>query len=942
MGMGSVGDSARKADVCSARVRKRSRLSAYVLVPLLLVSVVSVRPVRADLPAISDPVMASVTEEEWRAALADRISGTLQIPFHTSLYKRSSDVLSGLLGRLPDFFPELKLSVIFRGPHITLNYLDNISLFEVVSIASFFRDLTAADLQAYDLGGTIEVFDFENPEFTVIGHTSRFIALKPSAQFISWAGRLYALFGEKLPWVIKRHLEKTRETAIDAERAHLSLLQFGAGIGTDLSSADIELAIAKLKTVIAEQVRLTKGRGGSTKLFFSLESTPVELVSAPRSRYEHPLSLAALRINADLTPVSSAVGRFVISNPEDDRFSVPVEFNTHTVKPRLRTDSAGRLQEAAQDYPAMAPGEFESHLSPSVRNVYRRAIRNLSPTKRPAEVSAGAFPTTKLFVSTLAHPRLSPEKASEPLKLLRALDFGSDGEVSSGGALYASAVRKDVQNPADYDFLVNSVVHVPSSVATLAEAQAFAFRKFSQYLQRKLRNAVAQGKIYISELRMGSPVTMGYEDEGELGAYEANPYLTQDDVLAGAFTDEHGKRWTLEELVATGGFFKGKVDLILRAGDGTVRRQELSLQFFSGFEWREELYTIQRFDLKGVPPLMRTAVFDGADSYALAAALSATADYYSVQKGTLVARAIRDLLARFRKVPGVLTAPVLSEPLWEPKTLKKVANFVQLLESSGLGLGEVFFEETKAILIAEGRWQAGYTYATLLGSIGKVINQATFGEFNRMKRVINDLREFLERRQTLSHEAWQTRYAELMRSFQVINAGILSGQILVTPKFHTALTRLERALTDTGTAALDDIFHYDLLELEREVSVVESMNVINQGLTEFDRVFMQTMLGYAPHIYYRFLLARSLNSNEFLDWEFKMIGISADPRSRTLMNDLATGMHALTRAEFAQRQWAVFDRIPTQKNVVPVVTCNDALARITPPPTGPRSVVGGS
>lgn len=866
------------------------------------------------------PEIVAITESEWQQAQNSTSSTTLQVTLPTLMFDRNG-VFSSVLYELPIHFAGLKLNTIGRGLHSTIVYLDETRLSDVRSVIQFLSKLDQEALRKHRLDEPVQVLDTDNIQLMVVGTQSKFIALKPHREFIEWQMRFYQALEEFAPGILDKHKAHRNlgSGILDPERVHISLVQFGERVGIKLNETQENEVKSKLKNLFIKAIDDYKKKNGSLPSFqFSLKENPLEMVTAPRSFLTPPIPIVTYKIQKNDEPRISPVTTWTLmesaNNPKTVEFYTD-QLAAGSAKPYLERDSksnsVGFGQRTFQPYP---DEEFMALLPVSLGEIYRKSLLTLSPTKKPAAVPTdNESRKNHFFVTSTTHYKLAPQKAFHVLELMRSLGLKSSNNVSVGLGVYASSVREEIRNPGDSDLLVTGLVYIPDHIASIEEAERTAVKDFTTVVLGQLRKLANERKIAWSELRLGSDATMGIVDRDSISGLEENPYLSEQDILIGRYKDKKGKYWSLEELVALGDFMKGKIDLFTKG-----KREEISLQFLAGFSWRGSTYTFQRNGIKGLPPLLRTAVYDGAHSFANAAALSRAYDLYTAQKGAILARAIRDVTKAMEPQDYLLKKSGLTviQPIWNSKFVKKAYNYMILLGNSGLGLDEIFFNETRRILKKESKWTDGYSYEVLFDRVVEAINQSELKVINHLKRNVNDFREFNERQQSFREDQWLTRVEEteslLGELEQILNErkGTSSNLIVLEESYKrfydlfriaSRLPPSEGAdyMVQSSNVGVLLAFEYQLKQLEG--ALIGNVNS-NIKLTEMDQVFIQTLISYSPHFYINYLENRRQESDFKLKWIMTFLGMGNSSEMIESMKDVSSKIHALDRSKIAEEQ----------------------------------------
>lgn len=897
--------------------------------------------------------LVTTSQNLWDRAQKARYHAGLQILFPTHSLRRNDDVFSEILTKLPAYFPEFKLNTIGRGIHASIFYLPGLSIENVRRLTQFLQSVDPAVLEKYDLINPVPVLDPDHIEIMEVGHNSKFLALKPHPLFAKWVLRFGQMISEALPELGALNKIHLKGNDPSEEGVHLSLLQYGAVHERDFSSQKIEQVRRDLTNLIRDSIRRYRIShfGQSPSLTFDWSQISAELITAPRSIYFPAMPIVSYRLDRQARRIqSSSVGRlFVLAgtgNPMDDEM---LEFNVARFlagdeRPiDTGIDSNGTASTeweewvgALQEFPAVPQDEFLKQLPEALRSTYSEAVRMgwVTNTRLPAVVpTENPEDQNQFFITRFTHPRLAPQKGIPILKMLRELGIKSTKNAFTGAAIYASSVRREVDVPGDSDVLISSLVNVPEEATTLAQAEIFAAKVFVKEVLGQYVRLVKEKKISFTELRMGSDATMGVPFRDLLDAYEANPYLTEADILNGSFRDKMGRQWSLERLLqVTKDFTKGKIDYF--RPDGT--RADISLQFLVGFQWRGQVYFMHRNGLKGLPSLLRTAVYDGPVSYAVAQIISRSITLAAIQRGSLLPVAIRELqlhgYARDRHTP-----PVLAEPLYTPKFLKKVLNFLILNSMGGQKVDQIFYKYVREILVREGRWQQGYNLASLDKGIQGAINYHYLTLVNSMRRDVNDVREFNERENKFAPKAWFARAVELQSKIKELRAlwQYFEGRYDLD-SLKESLDEFENFLNHAVTMTPDRAVRYVrnkkyfqmIYTFEMQLKYFEAalsstvVPGVAPGLSDMDKLFIQTLVGYAPHIMHYYMSSRSMEADEKHLWALEALKIEASEENMRLMDLVSNNLSSMTRSEVAEVQRALYAK---RRDSLNAMSCERAL-----------------
>jgi hypothetical protein len=336
-----------------------------------------------------------------------------------------------------------------------------------------------------------------------------------------------------------------------------------------------------------------------------------------------------------------------------------------------------------------------------------------------------------------------------------------------------------------------------------------------------------------------------------------NPYLSRSDIYRGYYVDPDGKKWSIEDLISTGDFFKLKLDLFTNG-----ERQPVSLQIGAGFSWRGNFFHLNQNGAKGIQPALRTAIYDGPDSMAIALALHRPYLYYAVQKYPILPRAIGDLRQTAKLDKG-------SQLAWAPKFVKKFYGFLFLIRQNELGLESIFHQEVSAYFESIGA--AVPSMNDVIQDILQSINRKELATLNETKHIANDLREFNEMKHRLTDEQWTTRMKELNALMGKLNAVVDAHSRDLNPEtraqfearfqaFKDTVTPLSRIAPKKATVALLDSKNLKpLVEFEDILSQLE-IEITGAGLRESTKQFIEAYMRILPDAYEGYLDSRTLES----------------------------------------------------------------------------------
>lgn len=701
--------------------------------------------------------LAPSTRGEWVEASQQKVSATLQVEFPT--FFAGADILSTLIRPISENFPGLKLNTLPRVLHSTFLYLDDLTLEEAQELARAFREASMHDLKKHGLLETVEVIDWAHVEIVRVGTQSVFLALKPHPSFVALQLRFYEWIRKATPRIFEKHLAH-RNLGLEAmspERIHISLVQMGEKVGIEKTDAEIEEIGRQLKAVIEREVaRYTREHGKLPSTPFSLETHPLQLITPPPSLRESATTIFSLQVKAHKISLSKVVRwpLYEASSPDE---IAPVEKYLEAnfgdfMRPNFwkKFPIRSRTSQWLPHRPVREPlqvSEIQPQLNSRVSRAFETALKLLPESFLPSEVSTSG---DKYYVPQETHTYLDPQKAARIFEKIDTLGFSGLNRqnipLSVGTGIYASAIRSDIENPSDYDLMANLLVEVPDHIQTIEEAQTEAVKNVNAYFFGHLRKLMKQGKIAITELRIGSDATMGNLSDSLLRDLLENPYMSHDDFLKQRYRDKKGKEWTLEELLLRQDFIKFKIDLFTPEG----QRIPLSLVTNVGIHWKGSTLFLQGRGLKGIPPLLRTSVYRDLNSYAIAASLYYQAAIVNSQRGSPLSSAIRDILDSAFKEEGDK-----EHFYWSSKLLKRVKNYLMLLAGSRLGLEHILVES------ALNQRAPNEFIGELIDRINLTINQPELAPINQLKQIVNNLYEWSERRQKMTKKQWTARAQEI-------------------------------------------------------------------------------------------------------------------------------------------------------------------------------------
>jgi len=837
----------------------------------------------------SNPVIVSSNSSDWTQFEKSSL-GSLLLWARIPSTQKDETVFSEVFRRIPNHFANLQLSVLSRGLHSSILYLEGMTLEQLRDMSAFFQSLDSATLAKYDLLRPVTFFDSSKIEFELTGTQSRFLALKPHPEFVAWQVRFWKMVSEVGPsWLIEHHKahRDLGEKAVSENSVHCSLVQWGGRSGIELTDQQIENLKKEMREVFEESINAIRDPytgAPPTPIQFDWTQMPL-MVSQPSATFTAgPFDVLSLKAIPE--------GKLSLSQVIRLRIPTSEEGQTKVIEARLDEFLAKKAPEAPESLPNYLPEKkvwvkieepaFLDYIQDSrIRDAYLKAKGNTSPTWAPATVPTLDFKrANQFFIGTQTHPQLAPSKAFDSLEMLREIGFHSLPDISIGMSVYASSARQEIRNPSDVDLMINALAWVPDTVSSYEKAKLEAVGSVRRLIEQ-IRDLDQEGKIAIAELRIGSDATMGYLSGDPIQDSLNNPYLSREDIHQGFHIDRFGKKWTLEELIALGDFTKFKIDFF-KGG----RRYPISLQVGYGFNWKDHVYHFNQNGGKGVQPNLRTAVYDGAESFAIAIALARPYSYYMVQKFPTMARAIGELrqTAKIEDEKSILQ--------WSPKFIKKFYNFLFLVQSNELRMDEIFYQETVRSLKEQGLSVPALN--EIIDDLLRSINTPELATLNALKRNVNDFREFNEFHHHFTEMQWTTRVDETRQLLEELKTILARKELKIsrefrrelevkTRKFVDALNYLTQQPSEKAVELLlEKRFHTTLYSLEKILGNLESHIVANGSmdgaLHDDTKWFIETFVRELPQNYYRYLVLRSQDAPQRMKWTLKLMGY--DPASQ--------------------------------------------------------------
>lgn len=710
-------------------------------------------------PLAGPPDLIAPNADEVARSLNTKHQGILEVLFDTTFFDLERSFLAKLLSEIPSKFPEYKLNTVARGLHSTVLYLEDLTLEETFSLISRLKNASPHLIEKYNLNRKVMVVDPQKVDLGLIGVVNVFLAIKPHAEFIQWQKDFWSYLKEVAPDLVEKHRKHRYlgDKALTDEAIHISLIQWDTDLRGPMPEHMKTAMVSRMKGLMGEINR----KAHYSPVYFSMADNGLKLVTPPKSILNKPINVASIRINySSNTFETSPIVRWEIETVGGKKRVV--EFHpspsSNGIAAQSNNDKFNRSWlQAQQSFEQFPFSDLVLKLPSALRGLATENLLRIQPSYVPAlhdfngmiQPSLENFGDQGFFTTNQTHPFLTPSKAVESFSIIDSLQLRSTGRMNLGAAIYASSVRLDVDNPGDVDMLFNTIIHVPNEIQDFETARRQAVRTLLEDFFTQIDLLIKDEVIHISEYRVGSLATMGYDGMDSLKGLSDNPYLTERNYLERKFTDNKGKTWSLEELLLLEDFSKLKIDVFK---DG--KRYELSLQLLIGFNWKGHVYSLQRSALKGVMPLMRTAIYRNAESYAVAILLQKPSALYVTQKNSIVIpRTFVDLTkATSRADSGVFRLT--------GKFLKKFYNFFMFLENSGLGLDHYFFTQINKMLQKDGKPEVS-SIDDLIAFARKIFNDPFFKHSNHLKRIFNDFTEYNERGQGMHEIQVRHRLSEL-------------------------------------------------------------------------------------------------------------------------------------------------------------------------------------
>lgn len=887
--------------------------------------------------ATSKPVVLQIGSQDWDRALKTQLPVTLQVKFNTNLFLQGRDIFSDLMFRLPEKFAKAQLSSISRGLHVALFEAPGFSLEDAKQLTAFFESLSRSELKSAGLYEPVRIFDPADFEVAITGQNIKRVGLRTHEEFRKWHRNFIELVKTRLPLIYA----KLESNSVDAAQPPTIVLFDWQDIkGKPLPDA----GLADAQTTLRELLRKIIAEYPAPKpLLFDPRKEPVELVAVNVRGNAESSPLFSYKITENDAFAPAAVSRWFSKKMSTSALGVGqsklVEFHTASFlegeqRPFAeKTDAQNSWFPASRKFEPLDKKVFQTKLSKNIFRIYFREKSTLKAQHQPSAI--GEATSDGLYAISVSHPTLAPKQAASLKGLVASLTIPANANVATGYAVYGSTTREEFKYPADSDLLLNSLVFVPPSVRTLEEAEAFSRKAFLKNVLGYFAGMARKGDIAISEFRLGSDKTMKITAgaASPIDEFWSNPYLTQEDFLSGRYVDKAGKAWSLEEMLELGDFIKTKFDYFVTE-NGKLARKEVSLQFMPAFDWNGEAHFLRKTGLKGAPTsLLSTAVYFGADSYAIGAVMQRSVAHYVSQRGPLEAGAIRELVQRaYDKVAGS-GSYVETEPLWATKFLKTFYNFLVFRNRSGTGIDEIFFEETKKFMERHQTWDSRVTLKGISDALLASINTPEAALLSGLKRLTNDLAEFNERDQLIDPRQWTVRLSELtdetsgapglIEQFRsAVKSGRLKPSRAFLKKYANFLKVVGRAsriedsklavefLVERGIAKDRKIlgrvfsdFENAILSLENEL---HSSAVYATALTPEIQNVIRTMTALSPHLHSRYINSRYQISANELTLNYQLMGIEPTAKNIARMRFIDANLDRLSLRDLAGFQTELF------------------------------------
>jgi len=905
------------------------------------------------------PVIRSIQEDQLQRLETHRVSATIQFSIPTSHYDKDKDPLSYLMYRLPDYFPAHNIPA-HRRVHSTFLHLDDLSLEELREVAWFLSNIPASVVERFGLNRRFKIYDGnEKPKFRRVGVESVFLALEPPREEIEFQVDFYravqfcasATSDEVSPrmraaakYIVDKHLShfpepEKKASAFSDTVPHYSLVQLRRksldkgsskpsqteSLHAAVSEDEFNRAASKVGEIIesANQRYRELNQGRSIERFMSLETNPLEVVVAPRSRGEEPLQAFALKMNSRSEWMPSSVLRFFVpaSDVQENSDFVHTEIvEFYTDKLLADGEFSKALSNAlvpwrsdinawSEPRESLTPANLDGFLSEisdeRLRSLYLRMHENreISPSQLPAVVEVNG---RRVFVTNQVKGTIAFDKGNEQLSMARELITKADHDpkspfsVSFGYSLYASRGDRVYSWSGDTDIAIGILVHIPENLVLTTEqrdeyvAQALE-KEFIEVLLRKAEG----GEIAIIELRAGSARKHG-SGGNPINDIDDAYFFSEIDLKRGFTIDPATKnKIYLREVLRENDWIKGKFEYVSSG-------EQFSIQLNVGSDGTTELgYRVvvpgQRDAIKGIPPLTRGGKMLDAESMAVFTALHSGYMVHAVQKGSMAARAGSE-------VHSAAFAKERFEPIWNAKGAKKTHSLEVFFSQGGTGFDEIGAVRVIEILkfqnalpeeLGELIRQRGI-YAVLdrlKNTLRSAFNQPTLGLLSSVRRTVNDLREYNERGHEITEKMWRQRQAAvkevLPKLKSVYQQHVSQDQISQMPEFEKAQLRFENVMDRLGRLPFEQVkkelikpayyrvfrrFESQLTELDRRFILAE--------LSGADRVFASTLIRYFPFIYLEYIQSRKQTSDQDFLLEVQLLGVEPTQENIARLRDV--------------------------------------------------------
>lgn len=877
-----------------------------------------------------------------------RLSATLQVTIPTSFFHNQVDALAYLMYELGNHFPNQMLPN-HRRYHSTIFHLDDLSIYELAQIKKLLENIPARYIKEFGLNRTVDSFNFDEPlEFRRLGVESVFLGIKPPKSFVEWQVGWYRLIqhlstDEAVPeymrnaakLIIEKHLSHFRDASLKKKALteympHYSIVQLRRKEIKEAAPtkkkrrrrlvSEFRIVEAAVRSILEEfrNEWEVAHHGKEYRQTFDLHSNPLQLVMAPRSVREEPTEAVAFKLSENGMLAPSSVVRFFVPvhkpNSQDEHsHTEPVELygaklseegvDAAIIKSNSIRDS---WAEPRRKFPTIPVRDFmEMTGDERIARIFYDTVKSgaLSPTFFPASTPTALG---DVIVANETIGSLIPDRGVEKLRLAQRL-VKDTSRVTFGFALYASLVNGVFEWSGDADIAVAALVHLPEDkLHTKEERSEYVAKVLEEDFFAPLLNLADQGVITEIEWRASSAFDLGYSKDPIRGREDA-PYFVQNDRIRGYTIHPTTKQKIyFSDAIRAKNFIKGKLkvnkpeQLFEEGGDKVLGKfrvktsedgPELSLQTIAGSNGLTELghnavFFFQTDAVKGVPPVMRTAVYAGPKDYAVFASLHRPYIAYSVQKGSQTSRSIGELFSAGITAEGF-------RPKWNAKFVKKSHNLKLFFRQSGSGLDEIVARRTMDLMKRHGLAPEGFNekhpdvveyLLTLKNNLRTAFNQPVLKTLSEVRRRVNDIREYNQRKNLMPVDLWIERYELLSKDLHDLKCLLefYEAQELLTnnESFYASMKAFQDTISMIGELPLNqalqelqNLKHFRVFrDFETELTVLDG-RIASMKIPPDDLVYVETLIRYLPYMYMEYMQTRKLLSNHDLELELRQMDI---------------------------------------------------------------------